>query len=63
MADGKFKMAVTAECDLTFPMGKCIHDLLRKTSKTNRACLGCDHMVVGFITTYICNQCLSPLTL
>ena len=22
---------------------------------------GCDRMVVGFITTHICNQCLSPL--
>jgi len=26
-------------------------------------CRGCDCMVVGFITTYICNQCLSPLQL
>jgi len=24
---------------------------------------GRDHMVVGFITTYNCNQCISPLTL
>ena len=29
----------------------------------NRDRRGHDHMVVGFITTYICNKCLSPLTL
>jgi hypothetical protein len=55
MADGKFKMAVTAEYDLAFPMGKCIHDLLRKTSKTNRVCRGCDllfslHLISGLAT-------------
>jgi len=28
-----------------------------------RGCRGRDRMVVGFITTYLCNQCLLPFTL
>jgi len=30
----------------------------------DKGCHGCDHMVVEYTTTlYLCNQCLSPLTL
>ena len=33
------------------------------TPSDNSGRCGRDRMVVGFITTYICNKCLSPLTL